>query len=260
MKLRLPWMLAAFAAAFCPVSLICQNNSEPDTSPKTQEEANRILQHGALQKYSRMSTRRSLVEALRESHGRPAEVLIGPPDIANSPRGQTDYLRHWTGGQVCQADLVVVGRMDRQVSGLTRDEALVTSDYYFRLEEIVYSRTMSGLPSKGSALVVNDVGGTVDLPEGRASTRVLGLTSFEPGKSYLLFLRNLGAPGDYEPSDECGAFFLPQSGPPRNLCQLDQESLARYLSKLDSTSLVSFVASVGSGARNGASGCKAVAR
>lgn len=252
-------MLAAFAAAFCPVSLICQNNSEPDTSPKTQEEANRILQHGALQKYSRMSTRRSLVDALGELHGRPAEVVI-VGDGFNSPHGHADYLRYWTEGQICQTALVVVGRMDRQVSGLTRDEALVTSDYYFRLEEIVYSRTMSGLPSKGSALVVNDVGGTVDLPEGRASTRVLGLTSFEPGKSYLLFLRNLGAPGDYEPSDECGAFFLPQSGPPRNLCQLDQESLARYLSKLDSTSLVSFVASVGSGARNGASGCKAVAR
>jgi hypothetical protein len=135
MKLSFLEISAVLLIGLYPVSSKCQNTSASDTSPKTQEEANRILRHGALPEYSTISPHRNLHDSLKGSKGSPVGVVFDEGDIALPSHPVT--IRDWLQGQICQADLVVVARMNRLVSGLTSDEALVISDYYFTLEELI---------------------------------------------------------------------------------------------------------------------------
>ena len=255
MKLSFLKILAFFIVMACPLTLSSQNASAIDTSPRTQEEADRIHKHGSLPKYSRLSGP-NLRDKLKKSHGNPAEVVIGEGLLMNSLQDHPDFAHEWMRDQLCRADCVVVVRMARQISGLTSNESLVDSDYYFTLEQVVHSRGTSNDPAKGSTIIVNSLGGTIDLPEGRASTVIQGLTSFEPGKRYLIFLKNIPSTGDYEPTDLGGAVSLPERGSPKSLYEQTEEGLEHYLLRLDSQSLINQITDAG----NTLSGCKGAAQ
>jgi hypothetical protein len=198
------------------------------------------------------------------------KVDFGPLEIAlPSPKEHVSFLQYWTGDQTCRADLVVIGRVKRQVCGLTSDESNVISDYYFTVEETVFSHASATRPVIGSVVVVTGLGGTVNLREGQASTKIVGLTDFEDEGRYLLFLKtaletvdlgfikfSMNHPDDYELTGTDAAFVLKQSGSPMNIYRPLEELLGKDLSKLDTTSMINLVTSV---ARK-ATDCKSWAR
>ncbi|MGA7411950.1 MAG: hypothetical protein WBW33_15840 [Bryobacteraceae bacterium] len=161
--------------------------------------------------------------------------------MVNQPGGSPVTLESWTADQLCKSDLVVVASFNRQVSGLTQDNGLVISDYYVTIEQQLYSRNGGTTLLPGSSLVVNGLGGSTVLTEGRASTTVAGATAFQRGMLYLLFLKSIPGDSDFELTDLGGAFILKPGENPVNTYRLTQNKLKSYLSALDSNALVNTV-------------------
>jgi hypothetical protein len=221
-----------------------QEAQTPDVSPQNKVEADRITIHAKLPKYKKAHAKHNLHDVLRARQGRPTEVYFSEGLMPNSPNEGAYTLDAWLQSKMCKADLIVAAQMNRVVTGLTEDATLITSDLYLTVEQVVSARAPSPQLVVGSQVIVNILGGSIQLPEGRASVIIDGFAGFEPNRSYLLFLKHLRDLPDYELVDLSAAFILPSQGPPRNIYRQVQERLSRELTSLQSETLIDRIHSI----------------
>jgi hypothetical protein len=130
-------------------------------------------------------------------------MLVESP---NPPKTAAEWVQYLT----CQSNLVVLGYVTKQVSSLSENTGIVFSDYYFQVNETLFTR----LPTKMTRVVVVLPGGRVEEPDGIIETRFKALHGIPVGGPpfHLLFLlhnNHEGMPDDsFHLAHLFGSFFL----------------------------------------------------
>jgi hypothetical protein len=92
---------------------------------------------------------------------------------------------------VAASDLAVLGRLEKASSRLSRDEKLILTDCEFRITQILRKR--ANIKETESQLVkFTLLGGSLELPGGKAEYRNAAFPPLETGAEYVLFLRKQG--------------------------------------------------------------------
>lgn len=224
--------------------LACLSHAEqppPEPSnPTTEDERNHANAHAKLRSLNSMSTRdlRSAVAASSNHHvvTEPGQPLGG--GSPNPPKTGQEWIERMT----CKSDLVVLGRVTKQISNLSENGGIVFSDYYFQVTETLFSKT----GSKWTRVVVVLPGGRVETPGGVIETRFAGLHGIPVGGPpfHLLFLRqikNAEIPNDsFHLADLAGSFFLFPNHP-KNFSPSADASLKQLLGDMTREQLIAAV-------------------
>lgn len=129
--------------------------------------------------------------------------------MALSPNGPKTA-EEWLQDTVCQSDLVVLGRVSKQVSSLTENSGIVFSDYYFQISNVLYANETY----KSKIAVVVLPGGNIQTPDGLIETHFEALSGVPVGGPpyHLLFLRRVEddgmSPDSFFLTNLNGAFYL----------------------------------------------------
>lgn len=103
-----------------------------------------------------------------------------------------------------ESDLVVVGRVVRNISALTTNETFVFTDSEVVIDEVWKSGSRSSKPRIGDEITVASPGGSVLSNGHKISVSVSSRAPLIVGHKFVLFLRSLPSSRSYEPTSLAG--------------------------------------------------------
>ena len=113
------------------------------------------------------------------------ETEIGLPVF--NPFAQPFNLQEFLRGRSCDADAIVTGTVNRQVSQLTEDESFVYTDNELKVEEVI-KENPHGAINVGDCIMVARTGGTIRLSGRTVIAEYKAAKPLKVGNRYLLFL------------------------------------------------------------------------
>ena len=154
--------------------------------------------------YNEYSTGQSRITDLL-ALGKPALVRVFPPTPALNQAGTP--FRSFLKRLSCNADAVVIGKVESKSSQLTEKEDFIFTDYEMRVVQILKDNTSAPILSE-STITITRPGGAIELDRRRGEAIDESFQPFKVGKHYLLFLRAVTDTGAYRAIDSTASFTL----------------------------------------------------
>jgi hypothetical protein len=101
----------------------------------------------------------------------------------------------------CRADLVLTGTIQNSMSHLTASGAAIYTDYDFQIDTVLKNNPRSPL-QQTRHIVITRPGGKLPVAGGFIQYDNQMLLRPRPGRTYLLFLRQIAGTGAYQPAGD----------------------------------------------------------
>lgn len=197
---KIMFLLSTVFVALVVGMLAVHANQNQDTqSPSAQDKIKeiKIPATGKEKKHSRLlaqSQGRKISELTAKAKG-DITLLVGEPLVMVMPDREAQPAP-FIQTKVCNAEAVVIGRLNNSSPQLTADESFLFTEFSMTVEEVIKNNPNAPIQKGGSISVVRD--GGVGKFQGRTiRAKVEGFDSFTDGKRYILFLRFIPDTGSY---------------------------------------------------------------
>jgi len=135
-----------------------------------------------------------VAEQMREGKGSTVYTSLIDEDTGMAPyKDFTSLFQDLT----CRADLVVIGKPQKQMSHLSASRAAIYTDYDFEIDTL-FRASLQSIPQQH--IVITRPGGTLPVQGGSVTYNNGMLPMASMGHTYLLFLDKIAGTGAYQPS------------------------------------------------------------
>lgn len=152
------------------------------------------------------------------------EVKIGTPMGGGIPGATQFDLYEFLRDSACNADAVVIGRIESKSSQLTEDEDFIFTDYELTVEEILKDNPAAPV-QLGYNMTITRPGGLIRLNSRNIKATDSSFKPLEIDKRYILFLRFIPTTGAYKALNSKSSFQIRNT----KLIKLTNEPLSSEL-------------------------------